>query len=81
MRIWRKPNFQMLGQHVARVKRKRGMTEDAFDGRNGHSMRVVPRIMYIIRPGIQVTVFRDAFYFAEHRRGFDHSVANNPTVP
>ena len=52
----------MLGQHAAPVKRKRGKTGDVF-GRfareNGLSMRVVPRIILIIRPGMQETVFRD----------------------
>ena len=45
------------------------MAEDAFDGRNGCSMRVVPRIMKIIRPGIQETVFRDVFIPRRYERG------------
>ena len=71
----------MLGQHVAHVKRKRGMAEYAFDGRNGRSKRVVPRIMVIIRPGMQVTVFRDIFCFVEHGRGYGYLVTRNPKIP
>lgn len=46
---------------------KRGNGEDAFDGRHGISMRVVPRvILIIIRPEMQETVSWGVFLSPGH---------------